>query len=800
MTDYSKPESRYDLIITDPSAGHVFGFNFPADRPISESFIEMDSKHLVDLFASDTPIQTNTNPELKLLVGQNDFRSGFGLEVQDLKDPKRYHVTSGMDLRFKGRGILGWNSAGIAPKATGLDNAYTITNPGFESSTVTWTGGGIARSSTQAKYGTYSGKHTADNSTQTTQQSITWNDEYQGKEFTFRAFVYRSQDKADGSRVGIDDGVSAATYSSYVTAATTWTSVSVTKTLDASATELTLILETKENGVQSTDAYWDGCTLTATVGIDGTAVKHAEFNDKLYIAMGTHLVHLNSGGTGWTAVKSNFPAVITDLVPFQVSGVDYLLIFLGKDDIPYWYMTTAEAFTESISLYCTQQFGAWVNTTADTMYANDEDNKIRSTTNPLTSSTWSAQTVVGAGADTITHLQEKDGALLIDKEDMPYYLDSSGNVQKDLAPECISGKATHSGKNSTLWGGIYYRPTGDQALLASGKYSDGSIGYNAWVQPSKFGTDIGDFSGQVEAVVGDEEWLYVAVDNGASVEILCTRLEEIDGTVRRVYHPIHKLTLTGVETMWISTVVSKRLWITSTDSSESIYYLPLPTEYGDIVNDSVATFKTGGTFETPWLHGGFPSENKSWTDLTLTMGHTYNANDYFNVKYKLLGGSWSSAVKFDGSSSSMIENNDLATSTTSRTSPMIKLQFTGVTGATSRTPILLDWVLRGILYPSDVNRVYLIRVVVAENALDNAGHSGADYYTLKKTCLENMRAATSWITIKHYMDSLSGTTKYVKLLPLPQSPDWAWRKPLKKEKNKVVEWLYTLLLLDTGVT
>ena len=42
-----------------------------------------------------------------------------------------------------------------------------------------------------------------------------------------------------------------------------------------------------------------------------------------------------------------------------------------------------------------------------------------------------------------------DGALLIDKEDKPYYLDSSGNVQRDLAPECESGKSTHSGKRRT---------------------------------------------------------------------------------------------------------------------------------------------------------------------------------------------------------------------------------------------------------------------------------------------------------------------------------------------------------------
>ena len=114
--------------------------------------------------------------------------------------------------------------------------------------------------------------------------------------------------------------------------------------------------------------------------------------------------------------------------------------------------------------------------------------------------------------------------------------------------------------------------------------------------------------------------------------------------------------------------------------------------------------------------------------------------------------------------------------------------------STSTTPILYDYRVDGILYPSKNEKIILAKVRVGEGVLDKDGVPTSDNYGVQKTCLENMRSASSWITTSHYLDQ-TATTNYVKMLTLPQSTDYAWRKPVRWERNRQVEWEYSLLML-----
>ena len=174
------------------------------------------------------------------------------------------------------------------------------------------------------------------------------------------------------------------------------------------------------------------------------------------------------------------------------------------------------------------------------------------------------------------------------------------------------------------------------------------------------------------------------------------------------------------------------------------------------------------------------------------MGHSYDADIYFNVNYKKLGdSSWSTTtVKFDGSATSMIETQYFEVATTSRVSPMIKLKFTGVTDTTNTSPILLDYKVTTLLMPPKRD-VILCKILIDESILNKEGIKN-NQYSLQKTCLENMRDAT-WLTT---MVDLSGTTRYVKCLNLPKSPDYAWKRVVRKEPGRMIEWEYTLLLLS----
>ena len=249
--------------------------------------------------------------------------------------------------------------------------------------------------------------------------------------------------------------------------------------------------------------YCDTLALTHP-DITGPIIAFKEFNDKLYLARGADLEVLNAGGTAFTSVKSDFDQIITDL---EVFSDDKLYLAMGLSD-PYWEMTTAEAFTENTLSNNNMKYLAFVRTTADTMYASDGANTVRSTTNPANGGTpWSAQTTVDSSYHAITKVMEKSGALYIMKEDIPYYLDSSGNVQTDLAPSAGHlNKTTDNGKNTILWLNKLYMPWGTSSLIEE---DGGTVTYR---NPGFSTVDAEEYIGQVFAVSGDEQWLY-AVGN-----------------------------------------------------------------------------------------------------------------------------------------------------------------------------------------------------------------------------------------------------------------------------------------------
>jgi len=782
MADVHFQVAKHDLSILDPSTGNTIGFVLSKDEQGNPFYQELDGQALVDLY-STSPTQISTNPEEELILGTSSYHAGFGLQYGDLKDPYRYFQSYNMFMWQKGVAMAGWDST-----------ALTVDQITWTSPTGHVDGGSVWANETNA-YDDNTGTYATDTAV---------------GQNTYTDYLELTMSSADITGVRVWGSCEAATVLSGMDVdiyyGSAWHDVFEGTCLEdawnyfvCQASAVTAMrVRIKHNDSDPHDLYLHEADfgVVTSGGTKGVPYVHADFDDKMFVGCDDTLFVLDSTGAKIQPIYT-FGANITALQPFQIAGVDYLFVALGTGTAYEYFGTMTGNTARLVTSTATDnkfKYFAWVNTTVDTLYGAVEDdgtNTIRSTVNPLNGGTaWSAQTIVGDAATAITNLLEKDGALLIDKEDMPYYLDSSGNVQKDLAPECISGKSTHSGKNSTVWQGVYYRPTGDQALLSSGKYSDGSIGYNQWIQPSKFTSNNSDFSGQVEACAGDEEFLYVATDNDTKVEIWQTREEVIDGS-RRVWHPIHELTLSGVETMWVSSVYKKRLWIASTNSSDSIYYLPLPTKYGDLTSDDERNFKDGAYFVTPFYDGGFPKDTKALIKVTATLGHAYDANIYFECHYQKLGdSSWTDMGDLKGSATSRTHTLYITSSTSS---PMFRFKLVAKTDDSNKTPELLGFSAKCLLYP-DVKDLVLMKVRVGQNTLDKNGQPYSSNYELQKTCLDNVKAATYTVTIKEYIvEKGSGTTFYGKRLPLPRNVPW--RRPVKKEKGRDVEWEYTLLFL-----
>jgi len=752
------------------------------DGSLAPFYEEYDDEYLASQFFSDPAGYGNLPPEKSIAIRQDSWRSGFGEDWYDSDDPERYFSSFGMDMRHKGRAILGWTPTTVTkPSAT----TPSIINADMETASSGWSDGpdtAWARTAQHSRGGTYSwGQHTVAAGEYFYQDLSGY---VPSLEYTFTCWM-RANPINSAFRVNMDDGVSTTNGTTVnMPSSTTWYQATVTKTLSAVATRLRVSVEARGPGGR--DYFGDDASISVTAPTVGKTSHrcHATFNDKEYVAFGSLLAKLNAGGTGFDLV-ANMGATITDLVPFQVSGTSYLFIFRGTSS-NYYYMTTGEVLTESTAANKTYQYAVWVHGAADTMWANDGGNTMRSTVNPLNGGTaWSGQTVIDSPDHSITALLEWQNLVYIMKEDRPYYIDSSGNVQDDVVPQLETEKATTSGKNATIWQNKLYTQAGAQTLAEVD--TSGTITFRS---PALSTYNQSEFVGQIFALAHDTFYLYAVIDNSAKVEILAGRMETVGSTTSWVWHPIQEITLTGCETAWVSTVFQKRLWISSTSSGESLYYIPLPATYGNIESDTNRNFKTDGYFETPWLHGNFRADNKHFTKITASLGHDFDTDIYFECWYKRPGGSYVDAGDLKGTSGD--RNPELFIPDDGSSVPpfdkKMRLKFVGKTDDTTKTPVLEDYDLRAVLYPT-IRKIIACKVRVSDEVRNKLGMVDGTAL-LYKTTLDNARDnVLEPISIR----DIDGNTTTVKLLPLPRgTPRW---ELVKDEQGRNQERWYNLLMM-----
>ena len=737
---------KFDIGILRQDGSTKIGLMLKRDKNDTPSYQVFDDEYLAQQYFTGEASYASLPPEKELVMRQDDWRSGLGLEFYDSSDPKRYHKST-MDLRWRGVAMAGVTSTAIAMPAP-----PSLSPGGVSSLNAYWT--------------------TGDHSVAATTWAATW----AGRRFTFSA-TNASSDTGNGTVTAYIVAGGVAFTGNTVTIGDTST---VTGTIPSGSTNLVCGVTI---GVENTTV--SGSTVSATNTAIGAGTCIADFNSLLYFSFGVYLYKLNVTGDGFTLVAELW-AAITDLATFTVSGTPYLFIAVGLSNT-YCYMGTNQIIV--VSTAAVTQFSYFVNNIsaagAATMWGSDGVNTIRSTTNPLNGGVaWSGQTVVDVSYETITGLHSLAGALYISKTDNMYYLTSAGAVQYDLAPE-LSNLTRYStnGKNTISWLGNLYMPYGDYSLLES------NSGVNTWVSPTESVTNASEYGGQVFALAGDDAFLYAITDNSTKVEVLAGRWETIEGNTTWVWHCINETTLTGCSKAHVSVVYQKRLWFLSTSSSDSVYYIALPISYTDPQTYTNRNFLTGTTMETPWLHGNFKSTVKGYTKLELVMGHTFNAGVYFTVKYKKLGdSSWTTIGDFTGSTTSMTQSRYIPvdSSLNNPTATMFKLQFTAVTNSTSTTPALLAYHLTGVLYPNQREIITCKVVCSNEIQLKDGTIDHGSYDTIIAT-LDEARAAQYPITIY----DINGNTQRVKMLSTENTPRWTITR---NEKTRTFEREYNLLM------
>ena len=739
---------------------------------------EFDDEYLASQFFTGEAGYGSLPAEKELALRQDNWIAGMGRDIDD-GTPRYFKST--MDLRFKNLAVASWKPTSIAVNTTGLLPYNFITNPGFEVNTAGWTGASESRDTVQVFSGVGSLKITPPAGQPGGAQYVfPWNTQYQNQVLRVTA---QANALGGSIRIGVDDGYLGNVWSSNYTGVT-WGKMTLNTTIDANASVIWLNIEAVNITGGTDKACWlDDISVAATNGFIGHPRAFKDFGEDLYMTYGSVICNLSTTGSAFNVVARDLPGLVTDLEVFPDDKLYLALNYFA----PYYEMTEAQAFTQT-NLFPYFQFFKTVHSANPTMWGNQNANQVRSTTDPKAGGTaWSGVTNIGAAYHDITDLIDFGGLLYAMKENRPYYLNSSGAVQADLAPELEALLASTSGKNVHDWKGNLYIPCGQQGLLET----DGTT--NRFIHPGIYSSNLSDYAGRVMAVASDEEYLFIAVDNGSEIEILAGRDETISGVTDWGWHSIAELTIDGVETMHVSTKYQKRLWIASTNVSQSIYYIPLPVTYGDFVNDANRDFQSNTFMETPWLHGNFRDTNKAYPELTLSMGHAYDADIFFQAHYKTLSNStYTFIANYKGSTTSMSQTNLLPDAGTNHpTDRMIRLKFTANTDDSTKTPQLLSYQLKGLLYPPR-RTIIACTVKCAQETLLRDGTQDASFTQIKAT-LDEGRIATWPVSIR----DINGDTRKVRFLPLPGgTPRWTLHKD---EENKRQERWYNLLLQEVEV-
>lgn len=795
-------DGKYDCSFLD-SNGKEIGLMLTKDKNGKPSYNELYDDALSQQYFAESPGYAHLKPQLEIPAVQWDFSHGFGQEY--MENASKYYTATNVDGRFKNMIISGPLPVAIALPTTYPATSPDVTNGGFEIGGYGNPPTGWTVDAGTAVLGTaFAGAHSGDyavtispsGSDVIIHQDVAWDDSYQNVPVT--AEVWFQCAGAAGTTLGkitIDDGVGTTSASQTSFSASIWYKTSVTRTLDANATRLRITI-TGDYVASNVACYADDCKVY--MAHVAPPVKAVDFNDGLYFAMGSCIFKLNSAGDGFTFV-ANVYRPITDISVLTnfVANIDQptLVICCGGTEAPYQYMNIGGAMTEST---LSTGYAEFMSRVGDVPYKVVQPNEIKTavSNNFMNTGSWTDAIPVGDSSNDITApVLDLNGTPIIFKEDMPYYLDGSGEVQR-LAPELISEKSSTSGKNAVVWQGCAYIPAGTQALY---EY-DGSTEALTDISPSKYITNSTDFDGQIVALAHDAQYLFAVIDNGTKIEVVAGRWEsfEDEGT-SWVWHPLSEITLAGCVYATTSTVYARRLWLLSTSTTDAVYYIPIPQQYGSITSDASYSFTSGGNIITSWHHLNFRSDKKAWVKITLTMSGT-TTNVYWRAYYQKLGdSSWTeinSAAKFK-TSPTTTAYLPVDGSSNKPSSPMMRFKFEPVTNSSSNTPVLLHYDVRAIWYPA-VKKIIQCQIRIDDNIRDKQGNiDDTQTAATIRTALDELANPTiCWPRTFYPPYWLSATdTKYVKLLP-PQIVAVAD----ERSSNNII-WAYNLaMMIADGVS
>lgn len=299
---------------------------------------------------------------------------------------------------------------------------------------------------------------------------------YRGRSLTVSCYFKKSAGSG-GVQLEIADGIGT-TRGTGVTTASDWTLVTVTRTIDASATEVTITLET-ENISTFTGHLEDFTVYSGSDTLDPVGVVAVD-NGEVYIAAGRIVAKLAVGTTDqfrWDAVYVHASTVATDIIVFRDgSGSPSTQVYVAWGAGAAYIYGADTTWTVSTLTSTAKNAINWA-VSRNTLWKSESANTIRSSTNPLNGGSWSGTTyTVGDSNRAINEIYSYDDTVYPAKENglnryrRTYNDGTSADEFENITDEFTTQpNDRHFKGGSKFVDGMLYLPLGRGGLVRLGR-------------------------------------------------------------------------------------------------------------------------------------------------------------------------------------------------------------------------------------------------------------------------------------------------------------------------------------------
>jgi hypothetical protein len=643
-------------------------------------------------------------PDQPLLWEQTSWHLGFGDYLCRDSDPHRYAYSDGVDARYP-------NGLQLSPKFEGpLD--ILVRNPGGEqNSTTIWTAGSgvtYTNPTTNPHAGSRHHRMVTDNSLSSGAILISFSlansAEFRGKEVV--AFGHLAAGGSRQLRLDIYDGVG--TTSSSVTTSSSYVYKEVTRTIDGSASEVTIRVvaaDGDDSQVRTHDA--DDIHLIPASG-DGHVFRMQPFaagaGDDLYIIQGRMICR-------WDETKDVFECVLFD----AAYGFENLSVHKSK---LYASRGTTYAYSSTGSQ------GGWTTITpsagrADFMvqglteldelvlFRLSRPNTVYVSTeaDPIGASDWrSASYVVGESDKLGRTLYWAFDTLLVGREDGLWYYYSPSNAFRSATDGFrLNADAENFDRGIEYIDGWFYAVTARYGLVKM-RFLGGDVEFET-VGPSAEALMYDDFGGRVRALAHDGHWLYGAQDQPGTndsathtVNLMVASNMATPAGHQLAWHTLRALTMGTIGPMAVDDdflYIAGGIYHNNLGRQYGrIFRMAIPTEHQSMMKDATVNVEDGGT--KTWVScvqdfadQGWAHHAKHWDKVDLHLENiTSNVTVAVHEQHDAGisdSGSWTAV----GSAITSVTAGWATVSfTVPTTAKRLRLRLTFVTNVTTTGPIL----------------------------------------------------------------------------------------------------------------